>query len=180
MSDFLPFVKWCPSCGAEFRPEIETCSDCGEALVSRPSELPEGSARPGKGAPPELPSGDYQPLTQSLDFETADRYGALLAAAGIPFLAVPDPTPTGFRLRVREEDLEKAARALGVAPPKGVPIDEESFPEACPACGTPLEGRQETCPECGLALSFSQVCESCGEPLSEDEDTCPRCSRGES
>jgi hypothetical protein len=33
-------TKWCPNCGAEYREGVDTCADCGVALVDEPPAAP--------------------------------------------------------------------------------------------------------------------------------------------
>jgi hypothetical protein len=187
VSEFLPYVKECPSCGEEFRPEIDRCSDCGEELVTRGPDPPPGAPRErggepggGPGSQVELPPGTYEVgVTPGLDFEEADRAGTLLAAAGVPFVAAP--AWAGYVLYVRKEDAEKASGVLGTPPPDGAETGEEPVPSACPACGAPLPGRVEACPACGLGFGGPpSLCPRCGEVLPEDDPDCPRCAREES
>jgi hypothetical protein len=62
-------VKYCPECGGEFVPDLETCPDCGVALAAAPP------AEPSHSAPVEI-------------FSSADRtllplVRAILSEAGI-------------------------------------------------------------------------------------------------
>lgn len=39
-------MPWCPKCGTEYRPEIETCPDCGAGLIEEFPGLAEGVTTP--------------------------------------------------------------------------------------------------------------------------------------
>lgn len=61
----------CPECGAEYRPGIETCADCGVPLTAEPP------------AEPEHPEPDLVTLTEISEPSLLPVVVSLLEAAGI-------------------------------------------------------------------------------------------------
>lgn len=71
-------MRYCPKCRAEYRHEVEICSDCEIALVS---ELPPAE---------EESSQDLVPIFDTADVSLLPVVKSVLSAAGIPFLVQGD------------------------------------------------------------------------------------------
>jgi len=105
---------FCPTCGDEYQPGFDRCSDCGVALVQEKPELPE-------------PPGDLVTVLETGSQSLVAVAGSILDGAGIPYIARNDRLQnlfgwgsigTGFNLamgmvRVQvSPDREQEARTL--------------------------------------------------------------------
>lgn len=72
--------KVCPSCGDEYRPEIDRCADCGDELVHA-SEMPEATA-PGPGDGGE----ELVAVLRTSDSTLLPLVESILEAEGIPYV----------------------------------------------------------------------------------------------
>jgi predicted amidophosphoribosyltransferase len=188
----MNLVRHCPRCDVDYRPEIQSCPECGGELESRDEE----SAPDDEPTPlPEPPPGDYRSLYFSAEVEEMEPLADALARAGIPFRL--DTTQKGdvtlvprarFDLKVRDEEREKARQILSALPEadeigladdaaeKG--YDPKKGYSNCPACSAALPAGAVTCPECGLALEGSLeplLCSACGWEVSPSDSKCPNC-----
>lgn len=111
----MSFVKRCPGCGDDFRGSVETCPECGEALLweaegsgeqRRTPDLRDSFADPGGEArlrqPPLPPSPDLETVVE-VDLHDAKALGLRLDAAGVP-----------FRLEMLEPPENSYSAALGI------------------------------------------------------------------
>jgi len=188
----MGFVRHCPSCHTDYRPEIQRCAECGGELVTRNEESePDQEAAPL----PEPPAGEYRSLYYSTDADELVPLADALAGAGIPFridttkqddvTLVPHAR---FDLKVREEERERARKLLEALPEaaemelvddaaeKG--YDPQTGYRNCPACSAALSSGSLKCPECGLALEGSLepvFCSRCGWEVSTVDSACPNC-----
>jgi hypothetical protein len=74
-------TRWCPNCGAEYRPGFTTCADCGVALVEQPPA-------PEPAPPSPVALDDHEPAVFDLDDWPTTRRDALtwmLGGQSIPF-----------------------------------------------------------------------------------------------
>jgi hypothetical protein len=176
-------ARLCPRCRAEYRPEIETCADCGAALL-RPGESPppEVEADPDPPQPiASLAPGLLSPEEPGLvcvridEDEWIKMLAAALLERGLPHTVrvetSPDPQLVRkggrfgygwtFGLYVRERDAEAAReverelQAAGLPEVAGRVEKGERDAHVCPACGASLEPRDAECPACGL--NFPEV-----------------------
>ena len=103
--------RWCPNCGAEYLPEVETCADCGVALAEGPP-----------------PPADHE--TVAYDFADADAerrlaVEMLLHGAGIPFgwdgddLVVPHVAEAQVDALLAEQEVLEETGEAGEAGPAG-------------------------------------------------------------
>jgi pyruvate/2-oxoglutarate dehydrogenase complex dihydrolipoamide acyltransferase (E2) component len=134
-------VRVCVDCGEEYRPEIESCADCGGRLEDRDDE--EMASPPSAPAEEELEAaGEDEPGDSVMHAERAPSLTTAadrLAQEGIAFRIRPGEH--GYDLRVAAADRD---RALGLHAESGRAGE-------CPACETPLPAGAVECPECGLA-----------------------------
>ena len=166
-------MRWCPSCGADFREDVAECHRCHVPLVDRPPGEADPFADPRSMARL-LHGRQVVPCFAGSPAGIEDLRDAL-AAARIPCAAAPPPVdcagcrPT-LHLLVAVEDVERAVRlfseeyepslpteqVLCIAPDGTGPEDEanEEAPGPCPACGcTDPPGEDGCCTECGLFLA---------------------------
>ena len=115
----------CPQCGAEYRPEVLTCSDCGVALTSRPPVEPDHDAE------------SMVAVFRSADASLIPVLKSVLSAAEIPYTVqgeessalfpfgpaaiVPDSRRLGAVLRVPESRVEEAKALLESTAPEEHP-----------------------------------------------------------
>jgi len=186
----MDFVRHCPSCHIDFRPEIQRCAECGGELEIRKEESDRETA-----PLPEPPPGVYRSLYYSTDPDELAPLADALADAEIPFridttkrddiTLVPHAR---FDLKVRDEERERARQVLSALPgaaetglvddqaAKG--YDPQSGYRNCPACSAALPSGALKCPECGLALEGTLeplFCSKCGWEVSSADTTCPNC-----
>lgn len=168
-------VKVCRDCGEEYRPEILRCADCGGELEARMEE--ERAAWPGPARLQEpretdpRPAGDYRSILWNAYAAELTPLADRLMAAEIPFYLRPRLVEgggvSGYEIRVRQEERERALREIE-ALQRGAPGSDEDVaapsPPAgedgstgrqlrCPACGASLAHTVAECPDCGLALA---------------------------
>ncbi len=142
----------CRDCGAEYRPEIVSCSDCGGALEDRYEDESGECAIPPLAEEPAQPalnanSIDLQPVFSSPAAADVEPQAERLGAARIPFAVRVNNQ--GFELVVRKDDVERAVDLLGLR----VAEDAERGAETkCPACDALLLPGAVDCPDCGLAV----------------------------
>ncbi len=194
-------VRRCPQCGAEYRPEILRCADCGVELELRWEEEDPRFAPPESSAemPPESepPPGDYRSLYSSGEITDLQPLVDGLRNRGIPFRidvvqlepAEASPRPRArYDLLVRREEREAATEALSrlgrgeLTPELLVAVDRDFDPQRgysrCPACSASLPDGVEECPDCGLVLGTdreSAICSACGGGVGPADDVCPHC-----
>lgn len=176
------YVRYCAGCGAEYRPEIELCADCGVPLQDRFTGITTVE-------PPELgevfPPGDLTTIFsgQAAEVEPMARR---LSEAGLRFRL--DADLTGFRLLVRQEDHDAVVRQLAglmEAAAGAVPrdaLDRDFDPligyARCPACSTTLVRGAAECPECRLAVGGNlPTCPSCHAEIGAGDVLCRVCGR---
>ncbi len=186
----MDFVRHCPICHIDFRPEIQRCAECGGELEVRNEEMDRETA-----PLPEPPPGVYRSLYYSTRAEELAPLADALAGAEIPFriettkrddiTLVPHAR---FDLKVRDEEREKARQVLSALPgateaglvddqaAKG--FDPQGGYRACPACSVALPAGAIKCPDCGLTLEGTLeplFCSKCGWEVSTADIACPNC-----
>ena len=77
----------CPNCGQEYREGVETCAECGTALVA---EAPAGEDEEDAEAGPEAEWRDLAAVLVSIDIAELTVARSMLEAAGIPVFARGD------------------------------------------------------------------------------------------
>lgn len=167
-------LKYCPQCGAEYRSDIVTCSDCNIALISgyeKKVRLKEQKQRLA-GRKGELASDDDIVIIHRGQIKDLKPIQELLAVEKIGNLVAGDKQscgksccPSMLHLYVRQEDAKDAAqiikeehiRTTGLAAdhdimPNGSLFNVEKNEITCPACGHVFIATIVVCPDCGLTL----------------------------
>lgn len=173
------FVRWCPDCQEEFRPDIDRCSDCGGELVTCPLDdrgravvVPAMPAAAGATAPMSqpLPEG-YSILTAATTAADLRPLTDALADASVRFEVRFDPDLTGeyrspvggrFVVAVADGDRRRGVAAirqiLGHEGDEAAVLSVETAFDVgsgyarCPACAVSITPSAEACPECGLVF----------------------------
>ena len=185
----MDFVRHCPRCRTDYRPEIQICAECGGELETRAEEMSE------EEAPVEPPAGQYRSLYYSGDIGDLESLAGPLNQVGIPFRigALGEQEVTlvphhRFHLMVRDEDREQAREILShLADTTGLSLadgaaeqnfDPERGYRSCPACQASLPAGARKCPDCGLSLSGSSeplLCGACEWEVGPSDTACPHC-----
>ena len=130
-------MRYCPKCRSEYQDWVQSCIDCGTALVDY---LPEE---------PQPPAGKYsteQIVTIATFNHPEEAYiqQGRLESEGIPSLVADDNIVTanrfysaatgGVRLQVRESDASEALRILNLSPESSDFMEDAG--ESCPHCNS--------------------------------------------
>jgi predicted amidophosphoribosyltransferase len=184
------YVRHCPECQTDYRPDIAVCADCGGPLVDHDDDIEFGACEaPAASAPQEVPEGFEALFTAGRVHDlkpVADR----LIEAGIE-CRLRDVrrgcSVVGYRLLAHTRDHGEARTVVAdlagvfrdVADAEPVEGDSGGYTH-CPACGTALRPGAASCSECELPLAESEpVCPQCGQPLDlEGDGGCSRCGPG--
>jgi hypothetical protein len=150
-------AKVCPDCSCDYLSHVETCLDCGTALLA-PEEnatLQAERKRCREGAleePVAVRQGELQ---------WVDELYRVLIESGIPAKVSSDSScgkgcRPAFHLLVAGADAEKAHHRIEehfseVNPEAGASWERMSQGK-CPACGTDVTPDTVECPDCGLTL----------------------------
>lgn len=148
--------KICPSCGAEYRPHLERCADCGSLLIS-PEEY--GKAREERMRTEETEVGEAVKVMEG-DLGWMSELKEVLLEAGVPCSlnsgCGKGRCGTTVQLQVSPEDLERAQEAIEeylMELDPDLRTAKEMFGKGiCPACGSPIGNDARECPDCGLPL----------------------------
>jgi len=184
-------VRVCKECGEEYRPDIESCADCGGELEdvlddgegSTPAQLP---------TPEEtLDLSDHRPLFQTPRAPDLVPMAERLKETGIGFHLVEEGAGGGgggrarFSLLVQESDVKRSIEALAdlLAPHSegdSVHALETHYESGryvkCPACGAEQGSGVAECADCGLTLGVAvPTCARCDSPLPEEGAECSVC-----
>ncbi|MCL2458155.1 MAG: hypothetical protein FWF31_04775 [Desulfobulbus sp.] len=163
-----PEYNYCPQCSGEYRPEVQSCADCGVALVGGEALLAGQKQRAGSLA--EI--GPLEPVivVHRGPVLQVKALQACLRAKGLPCRIVKEAGGAcGCRgpevlLHVREEDQAEAMAALaqeyrentGLADHDtrfaGAVYDAGADEAVCPACGCRFAPDSSECPDCGLCF----------------------------
>lgn len=166
--------RYCPSCGDEYRADIESCAKCKVALITEEEKI-RASAQKKKR------TRESMQITENAEL-TAIQRGSLLEMKEIKrvlekemigsVLVADDANcqqsccgQKTFTLKVKKEDVEdvgpllvqkfRQATALHGHEIKehitGV-FDQRATTTCCPACGATFVPKDRTCPECGLCF----------------------------
>jgi len=150
--------KICPTCGAEYYPHIEKCSDCGAVLV-RPGTYSKAQEERKKTEEQEV---ENAVLVLGGELGWISELRTVLLDAGIPCMLHSD-TGCGkgccgdtVQLKVAPEDLERAQAAIEeylMELDPDLRTAKEMFGQGkCPACGSPIGPDDRVCGDCGLPL----------------------------
>lgn len=165
-----PGLKYCPSCGDEYRAEMERCAACAVDLISG-SELLE-RRRPAECRHPIRPDDELVSIVKGpvVQMQTMQ---AVLKRAGISSLAAGEASSCGsggcggpnLLIQIRKADLEAAQAVLAREHLRATGLHERDLAAAnavfdaaadsalCPACGCTFPTSRNDCPECGLCFA---------------------------
>jgi hypothetical protein len=183
--------KICPACGEEFRATVSRCSDCDVELVF-----------PGAAVAAAAPAVEAEPLLllKTDEPRALEQLAQHLSGHGISSRidSYPPREPIGGAQAMRRDAAGDQAARLGIyvpaqhletaydlaqqllrshmpAPP-GEAGEDKALLEACPACGTALEGRIDACGECGLEFAVvAVICTACGHEGTSEQAACTNC-----
>lgn len=164
---------FCPKCGSEYRPEIQTCPQCACGLAATPPESEEEKylrlkslskngravfiAKAGiRDASRMAESLQRNGIAAVLSSDSCGPAGCSRGCCGGPqvYVAVlPEEVPAAVDI------LRQAHRNLVAGMEDGslealdaeVNLDADGE-KSCPACGAAFTGSPEECPDCGLYL----------------------------
>jgi len=188
-----PDYKVCPSCGGEYRRDVERCADCGAELVE-PGELAQVEEEvPSQDAPRETDVWlEYFPAPPHCEIPPSDDL-MCLCCGPLPFLtdlsAALDGAGIGHRVEHGPfEERDSSSACIYLQPwdcaaaerisKAATDIDAAAeAPEACPACGASLPRGASICPACRLELeTLSEIsCSHCGAVLFGGPSSCLNC-----
>ena len=168
---YVLMLKYCPSCGGEFRPEIFTCGACEVTLLSGAEMQSRDSEREAKkmSRTGNLTGGEEMVQLQRAPLADLRHLEALLAEERIAVRISAEEGgckkgcgPPMFVMEVSKTDAQDAARIVeqeyrrltGLDDHAPVAADAVFNPEAeettCPACGFKFPPTTTECPDCGL------------------------------
>ena len=155
----MEYVKICPSCKGEFRPDIEHCVSCevdlGPAVLEGGADGAYANVPLGFATPPArhlLPDGE--PAVPVAFAENLEEVTESLIAGGLLFrfkeqarkqTHMEEAARIIWAVQVRESDWTKARELLA----ERFQGSWEAFSE-CPACQTKLPDGAHDCASCGL------------------------------
>lgn len=166
-------MNYCPSCGEEFRQEVENCPACTVTLVTGSARLAEiqETQRPVEGR--SMVIGPDEPLVfiRKGPLKDIKEMRKVLARERIPAIIAGDEASCTkgccgpeMYLQIKESDVEAATLILAkehIATTALDPADllqatavfDHQAPETtCPACGCCFAPTIGACPECGLSF----------------------------
>lgn len=167
-------MNYCPECGDEYRPDIDTCPACSVSLISGAEKLDivERQARRMASRSMEILPGAPMSVIKKGPINDIKALKNLLAAQIIPSIIAGDDAscskgccggPEMF-LQVREEDVEEALAVMSQDFIKSTALESHDLSNgvavfdhlakevACPACGCRFSPTVGACPECGLCF----------------------------
>jgi len=168
-------MKFCPSCHAEFLPDIEKCAICDQILVSE-LEIKPGALNADKAA---MLEDELIPILES-GIAQCREVEKFLAQAMVPTVVYPVSLASNisnetlgsaremkYMVLIRPEDLDKAKLAMeghflaavekeGKGQGQNVVIDLDQSEVTCPACQETGPLNNGECGTCGLVLSLPE------------------------
>jgi len=156
---------YCPSCRAEYRPDIPSCAHCEVDLVAElppedPFSTPDKMAQMVEGKELQrLLVGDHVRLREAQRILADNRVASVLAGEDDE---IEPGMHSRFYLLVTAEDVDRSQQLFrdqwseglqseGLTPVTDLSSEagaSEQMP--CPACGAAVAAEQEECPDCGL------------------------------
>lgn len=170
-------MKYCPTCGDEYRAEFVECVACGVALIA--GEVKKEALHKIDQAiasrPTKIDVNDDVVTLQKGPMKDMKELKKCLQNHYIPSLLVSDGVPQAgccggpqLFIKVRREDAEMAVHVLsnelsavthiaehdltGI----GEVFDEHKGANVCPACQHTFSSKDGVCPDCGLQLAVGQ------------------------
>ena len=169
-----PELKYCPSCGDEYRADIERCAACQIELVSGAQRLAllQHKDRQFTSRSMEIKADDKLLTLRKGQVKDIKYFQKILADERIPSIigGEADACRKGCRggpelyLQIRETDVQDAMVILAQDFKNSTALDSHDLSHlqaafdpraaktACPACGTQFAPTTTTCPECGLCF----------------------------
>jgi hypothetical protein len=151
-------IKICPDCEIEYRSHVETCVDCGTALLH-----PEEHVRRKEEKRRCVEQALIDPVVvRQGEMKWIDELYQVLIESKVPCRVLADPSCGGncrggtWGLAVSRGDAERAVQRIEeyfieVHPEAQVSQDRMSQGQ-CPACGSDVDPSAVECPDCGLTL----------------------------
>ena len=151
--------KICPDCELEYRLHVETCVDCGTALLH-----PEEHRRAEEEKKRCMEEALVEPVVvRQGEMRWIDELYGVIIGSGIPCRVLTDDPSCGgscrggtWGLAVSRSDAERAARRIEEyfveVHPEAKVSQELQSQGKCPACGSDVEAEMVECPDCGLTL----------------------------
>lgn len=169
-----PELQYCPTCGGEYRAEIERCAVCEVALISgaRKIALLQEKEQRYLSRSMEIAAEEKLLVIRKGQINDIKYFQKLLADERIPSIigGEAEACRKGCRggpelsLQIREADVQEAMTVLARDFKRSTALDSHDLSHlqaafdpraaatACPACGTQLAPTTTTCPECGLCF----------------------------
>lgn len=169
-----PELKYCPSCGDEYRADIERCTPCQVDLISGVQKIAllGQTARNLASRSMDITADDKLVTLRNGQIKDIKYFQKILAEQRIPSVigGEADACRKGCRggpelsLQIRESDIEDAMRVLANDFKNSTALDSHDLSHvqaafdprakttACPACGLQFAPTTTTCPECGLCF----------------------------
>jgi hypothetical protein len=164
------FLKYCPTCGDEYRVDFFLCAACGEELISGADVLLSKAekTRDCKKENCEIGEGDTLFTIQKGSLLDMKRMKRLLGDAAVPALLLKEENCRNsccgpqILLQIRQQDLERAMEVLqeehlrttaGADYQAELPVavfEPNGSYVVCPACRHEFIPDGPDCPDCGL------------------------------
>ncbi len=169
-----PELRYCPSCGDEYRADIEHCATCQVDLISGAQKLvlQQQQGRQLASRSMEIEAGEKLVTLRKGQVQDIKYLQKIMAQQRIPSIigGEADACRKGCRggpelcLQIREADIQDAMAVLAHDFKSSTALDSHDLSHlhaafdpraaktACPACGTQFSPTTTTCPECGLCF----------------------------
>lgn len=166
-------MKYCPSCGDEYRPTLTECAVCGAVLISGDEKHAGVAAHKVALAARNMKIAQDEKLVAIRKGSVNDlkNLQKILAGSGVPSLLASDSESCGkgccgpeLFLQIREVDADTATEILAKDFIRSTALDSHDLSNAaavidvqasqttCPACGCKFSPTVGACPECGLCF----------------------------
>lgn len=167
-------MKYCPSCGGEYRPDVSSCMSCDVELISGEERLTEmfDQERAFENRSMDIGPGDNLVAIRKGPIKEMKALKQVLAKERIASMLGGDEANCGkgccgspeMYLQIKETDLEMATVVLAKEFVATTALDLKDLEHAeavfdhqasettCPACGCTFSPTVGACPECGLCF----------------------------
>jgi len=169
-----PEMKYCPSCGDEYRSDMARCGVCDEALVRGEEKIARMAVKNERfaGRTMDISHSDELVTIQKGLLKDIKVLRTLLAQERIPAM-IAGGDEAGCRksccgpemvLQIKKQDIEAAAEVITRDFVKSTALDTHDISGAaavfnplaketvCPACGCRFSPAVGACPDCGLSF----------------------------